>query len=172
MILIIIYTILSFLFDGLIPNYISTNITNPSYFITIYSVISLVITFSYFDNKNKYIYIIIILGFFFDLVYTNTFLLNIFIFLIIYLILNLIDIYIPNNIITINLKALISIFTYHILSYLLLLLVHYHNYPFKLLLITLSRSIIMTIIYTTISHLIIKKLYYKFYPKKLNKLTI
>ena len=167
MILIIIYTIISFLLDALISNYTNINIIDPSYFRTIYSVVSIVIIISYFDNKTKYLYLLITLGIFFDIVYTNTFLLNIFIFMIIYFVINFIDIYIPNNLFTINLKSLIAISIYHIVSYIILLLVHYNNYSLRLLFIILTRSIIMTIIYTTISYLVIKKLYYKFYLKKI-----
>lgn len=167
MIVMIIYAIISFLFDGLISNYTSINIVNPSYLRTIFSLISLVVMLSYFENNAKYLKILIPLGILFDIVYTNTFLLNIFLFLIIYLILRKIDFYIPNNVFTINLKSLIAICIYHSLSYLILLLVHYNTYPSNSLLTILSHSIIMTIIYTTISYFLIKKIYSIKYDKKI-----
>ena len=167
MIVIIAYTIISFLLDGLLSNYMSINIIDPSCFRTIYSVISLVIIFNYFDNDTKFLKILLIIGILFDIVYTNTFLLNIIIFLIIYLINKKINIFIPNNLFTINLKSFLSITIYHTLSYIILLLANYQNYPFKYLLLILSRSIIMTIIYTTISYLLIKKIYFKIYDKKI-----
>lgn len=167
MIIIIIYTIISFLLDGLISNFISINIVDPSYFRTIYSVISLVISYHFFENDSKYLKILIIIGILFDIVYTNTFLLNVFIFTIIYLFIKKINIYISNNILTINLKTILAITIYHTLSYLILLLANYSNYSFNLLTMILLRSIIMTIIYTTISYLIIKKIYYKKYYKKI-----
>ena len=167
MIIIIIYTIISFLLDGLISNFTNINIVDPSYFRTIYSVISLVISYHFFENDHKYLKVLIILGILFDIVYTNTFLLNIFIFIIIYLFIKKINIYIPNNILTINLKSLLSLTIYHTLLYLILLFAGYSNYTFNLLTLILSRSIVMTIIYTTISYLIIKKIYYKKYFKKI-----
>ena len=167
MIVIIVYTIISFLLDGLLSNYMSINIINPSYFRTIYSVISLVIIFNYFDNDTKYLKILLILGILFDIVYTNTFLLNIIIFLIIYIIIKKINIFITNNIFTINLKSFLSITIYHVLSYLILLLANYQNYSIRLLTLILSKSIIMTIIYTTISYLLLKKIYFKIYDKKI-----
>ena len=51
MIIAIIYVVISFLLDGLISNHISFNLVDPSYLKTIYSVISLVILFNYFDNQ-------------------------------------------------------------------------------------------------------------------------
>lgn len=159
MIIAITYIIISFILDNLISNLIPFNLVNPSYFKTIYSIISLVIIYNYFDNKKKYLSILIILGILFDIAYTNTFILNIVIFLIIYIILSYLDYIIPTNIITINIKSITCISSYHILTYIILLLSNYNNYSIKLLGIILIRSIIMTIIYTTISYLIINKIY-------------
>ena len=165
MIIIIPYIITSFLLDGLISNYVSINIVSPSYLRTIYTIISIVITYHYFDNSKKYLIILIILGFLFDIVYTNTFPLNIVIFLVLYLLLKQMDYYIPNNLLTINIKSIICITTYHTLTYIILLLTHYNNFTINLLFIIIIRSIIMTIIYTTISFLLIDKLYNKKYYK-------
>ena len=81
MIVAIIYVIISFLLDGIISNIVPFNLVDPSYFKTIYSLISLVIIYNYFDNKKKYLSILVILGILFDIVYTNTFILNIIVFL-------------------------------------------------------------------------------------------
>lgn len=167
MIIIIVYMIISFLLDGFISNYTNINIVNPSYFRTIFSLIALIISYNYFDNENKYLKILFIVGILFDIVYTNTFILNIFIFYIIYLVIKYINTYIPNNIFTINIKSLLGISLYHIITYIILLLVNYMNYSFNLLLLILSRSIISTIIYTSISYYLLKKIYYKKYDKKI-----
>ena len=159
MIVSIIYIIISFLLDGIMPNILPFNLVDPSYFKTIYSVISLVIIYNYFDNQKKYLSILIILGIFFDIVYTNTFILNIIVFLVIYIVLSNLDYVITTNIFTINLKSLVCIFTYHIITYIILLLANYNNYSIKLLGLILLRSIIMTIIYTTISYLLMNKIY-------------
>lgn len=166
MIIIIVYTIISFLLDALTSNLINTTLNNPSIFNTIYSVICLVIIYNYFDNDNKYLKVLLILGILFDIVYTGTILLNIIIFLVIYIIIRIINDYIPNNLLTINIKALLAIAIYHMMSYLILDIVHYDNFTSKLLVI-LPRSIIMTIIYTSISYVIIKKIYFKKYSKKI-----
>ncbi len=167
MILVIIYTIISFFLDGLISNYIPIDIIFPNYFTTIYSVISLIIIYNYFDNEQKYLRILFPLAILFDIVYTNTFILNIILFFIIYLLIKQLNYYIPNNLLTINIKALLAISIYHILSYLILILVHYNNYKINVLFTIISKSIIMTIIYTSISYIIIKKIYFKCYNKKI-----
>ena len=159
MIIAISYIILSFLLDGIISNHLPFNLVDPSWFKTIYSIIALVIIYNYFDNKTKYTLILLVLGLFFDIVYTNTFILNIIVFLVIYLILSNLDYLMPNNIITINIKSIICISTYHILTYIILLLSNYNDYSIKLLFIIIIRSIVMTIIYTTISYLLMNKIY-------------
>ena len=159
MIIAVIYVIISFLLDSLMSNILPFNLTDPSWFKTIYSVISLVILYNYFDNQKKYLSILIVLGIFFDIIYTNTFIVNIIVFLIIYFILSNLDYVITTNIFTINLKSITCISLYHILTYIILLLANYNNYSIKLLGIILLRSLIMTIIYTTISYLIMNKIY-------------
>ena len=104
MVIVIIHIIFSFLLDGFLSNYLNTSIVNPSYFITIYSLISLVIIFNYFDNKKKYLKILIVVSILFDIVYTNTLFLNIIIFMLIYGIIYIMNVYINNNLFKINLK--------------------------------------------------------------------
>ena len=159
MIVAVIYVIISFLLDGLVSTILPFNLTNPSIFKTIYSIVSLVIIYNYFDNKQKYLTILIVLGIFFDIVYTNTFILNIVVFIIIYIFLTSIDYMIPTNIITINIKSISCVSLYHILTYIILLLANYNSYSLKILVIILLRSILMNIIYTSISYLIMNKIY-------------
>lgn len=159
MIIAITYVIISFLLDGLLSNYTGFSLVDPGWFKTIYSIISLVIIFNYFDNKKKYLSILVVLGIFFDIVYTNTFILNIVVFLLIYLALSNLDYMMPTNIITINIKSIVCISTYHIITYIILLLSNYNDYSIKLLFLILLKSLIMTIIYTTISYLLINKIY-------------
>lgn len=159
MIIAIIYLALSFLIDGIISNYLPFELSNPSFLKTIYTIISLTIMYKYFSNRKKYLLILIILGILFDIVYTNTFLVNTVIFITIYIIFSKIDYLMPTNIITINIKTIICISLYHILTYIILLLSHFNNYDLSLLVRILLRSTIMTIIYTTLSYLIINKIY-------------
>lgn len=167
MIVIIIYLIISFLLDSIISLYIPASLTTLSYFKTIYTLVSLVVIFNYFENSKKYLIIAIILGALFDTVYTNTFLLNIVIFIVVYFLLTELDYIIPNNLFTINIKSLSALYTYHILTYIILLLTHYNSYSFSILLNILMKSTIMTIIYTTISYLLIKKIYWRHFDHKI-----
>ncbi len=158
MIILLIHLIFSFVLDALSSLYLNFSLETVSIFKTIYTVVSLVILYNYFNDKTKYIIILILSGILFDIVYTNTFILNIVIFLVIYMIIKYLDYLMPNNIFTINLKSIISIIVYYILTYLIMLISNYDIYPINLLLKIITHSLIMTIIYTTISYLILKKI--------------
>lgn len=154
MLVVIIFNIISFFLQGIMSNYLNYTITNPSLFSTIYVIITIIIVNKHFENNNKYYLLAFILGLLYDLVYTNTFVLNAILFLTISIIArHFIDL-LPDNIININIISLLSIFIYHILSFIILVIINYNTYNIKLLLIICSHSIIMTIIYTTIMYLI------------------
>lgn len=161
MIILLIYIILSFILDAFTSLYLNFSIETVSIFKTIYSIISLVIIYNYFKNDKKYLIILIVIGILFDIVYTNTFILNIILFIIIYLFIRYMDYIMPNNIFTINLKSITSVIIYYILTYLIMLLSNYNIYPISLLLKIITHSLLMTIIYTTISYLILKKIHIK-----------
>jgi len=156
--IIILYIIFSFLFDSITTNYLNYELTNLSYFKTIYTIISLVIVYEYFRNKNKYLITLLIISFIFDIRYTNTFILNTVIFIVIYILNILLDNNLPNNILTINIKSYLSIVTYNVLTYLILFLSNYNHYEISLLGPILFKSLPMTVIYTTISYLVLKKI--------------
>lgn len=158
MIITITYIILSFFLDGIYSNYVNFTLIDISYFKTIFTIISLIIVNEYYYNKKKYIILLLITSLIFDIVYTNTFILNTVIFFVIYLANIFLDNKLNNNIMTINIRTYISISIYHILTYVILLLSNYNSYNPKLLLNIIIRSLPMTIIYTTICYILLKSL--------------
>ena len=162
MILLIIYVLFSFIIEGFMSNIFTSTLTNISYFTTIYTIISFVIIYPYFYNKKKYYILLVILGILFDMLYTSTFIVNVFIFLGIGFVIYLLNNILSDNIFMINIISIIAIITYHLLSFIILSIAGYANYSFLLLGRIIVHSIIMTVIYTSISYLIIKGLYYKF----------
>ena len=145
--------IISFLLDGLLSNYFNFSLINPSLFKTIYTIIALVVILPYFNNDKKYLYILFGTAILFDIVYTNTFILNIVLFFLIYILNKFLDI--------------LSVTLYYILTFIILNIVKYNEYSFSLLLNIITHSIIMTIIYTTILYLLTKYLYGKFNIKQI-----
>lgn len=163
----IITVVVSFLLDALVSNNIGYALTNPSFFKTIFTIIGLVSIYPYFNNDKKYLTILIIVGILFDIVYTGTFLFVALIFVIIYLVNKFLDFFLPFNLLNINILSLISIYIYHILSFIILNLVDYNSYSINLLFNIIIRSTIGTIIYTTIIYFILTYIYNKLKIKQI-----
>ena len=166
-ILSIITLIISFLMQGITSNYIGYHPSNLSWFLTIYPLITLLILTPHFEDNKKILILVIIFGLLTDIVYTNTPVLNTCIFIAVYNISKYFHFIFPYNLLTINISNLLSIFTYHIISFLFLYIIKYDNYTIQTLLKILSHSIIMTIIYTSILYLIIESITKKFELKEI-----
>ena len=158
MIIYLIILLLSFFLDGIMSNYFTSMSFHISLFNTVYTVIALSCIASYFNNKKKYILLISLIGLFFDIVYTNTLLLNVFVFIILGLNVILLNSKLPNNILYNTLISLINVFVYYILTYLILIIVNYFNVSINVLLHILICSIIMSIIYSILLTFILNKL--------------
>ncbi len=159
--------IISFLLDGLLSNYFNFSLINPSLFKTIYTIIALVVILPYFNNDKKYLYILFGTAILFDIVYTNTFILNIVLFFLIYILNKFLDFFMPHNLLNSNIRSILSVTLYYILTFIILNIVKYNEYSLSLLLNIITHSIIMTIIYTTILYLLTKYLYGKFNIKQI-----
>ena len=156
MIIVSIYLVLSFLLEGIASLYIRYSLINPSIFMTLYVVIGLVVIYPYFINKKKYMYLVVIFGILFDAIYTNTILINLVIFILIYLFNRLLDEVLPNNIFVINIKSYLAVILYYTLTYVIMVLTNYANYPISMLFRVYYSNIIMSIIYTTVSYIVLK----------------
>lgn len=162
MILVILISIISFFLQGIVSNYLNYTIINPSIFSTIYTLVALVILNKYFENQNKYYLVVFIFGLLYDIVYTNTFILNAVLFLAISIIAKLLLDIFSDTLINLNIINLLSIIIYHSLIFAILRIIGYNIYSFKLLFTIISHSIIMTIIYTTVLSLLTNYLFVKF----------
>ena len=167
MIVAIILLIFSFLFEGFISNYISSSLTDLNLFSTLYTLITFVVIFPYFHKEKKYYILLIIFSFLIDVTYTNTFILNVTLFLVISLIIKFLNFILPENVLMLNIISLCSVFSYYILSYIILTIINYNVYPLYLLINICLNSIIMTIIYTTFIYFISKYLFTKFDIKQI-----
>ena len=147
--------IFSFFLQGYTSTIFKYSIINPSWFSTVYVLINLIILFPYYENRKKYLKLLIIFGLLIDIVYTNTLILNTIIFLAIYFICKQINYFLPQNILTVNVLAIISIILYHIFNYLILTIIVFDTYTIKELLTIIAHSLIMTILYGSIMYLII-----------------
>lgn len=154
MLLSILLLLVSTLIQGIISNYLGYTYTNLSIFSTIYVLIALLILVPYFENKKKYFILLIIFGLIIDMAYTNTFVLNTCLFITCYIVSKIFHTFFPYNWLTTSVSNLLSIFTYHIISFIFLNILKYDTYSFSVLTKILSHSILMTIIYSNFIYLI------------------
>lgn len=162
MIISIIYLVVSFLLEGIMSNIFPSTLSNISYFTTIYIIISFAIIYPYFDNDKKFFILIFIFGILFDILYTSTIFVNTFIFIIIGIVIKILYNVLPENVFMTNIISYIGIIIYHILSFIILMIIGYMDYSIILLFNIIIHSIFMTIIYTSISYFVIKFIYNKF----------
>lgn len=158
----IITLILSTIIQGIMSNYLGYTYLDLSMFSTLYILVTLLVLNPYFENKKKYLIILIIFGLIMDIVYANTFILNTCLFLIAYYISRSFHFFFPYNWLTMSISNLLCVFAYHIISFLFLSILNYDSYTFLTLLKILSHSILMTIIYTNIIYAFLVLLKQKF----------
>ena len=157
----ILITIISYLIQGTISNYVGYTYNSLSWVTTLYVLIALLILKPYYENEKKYFALLIITGFLVGISYTNAVFLNIILFIISYYITKFFHFYLPFNYLTINISTLLGIFSYHILSFLFLISTGYDHFNLLMLLKILLHSIPMTIIYTTTLYFLVKTLFEK-----------
>ena len=147
-----IIVLLSFMAEGIISNYISMN---TIIFEPLFTLISLIIIYPYFHNKEKKYFILSFsMGLLYDIVYTNTFLFNAIMFLIIAYIIKKINSYISNNYINVAIISLIIIIIYRLIVYLVLCLINYFNFDIRSLLYSIADSLVLNMIYSVVLYLI------------------
>ncbi len=151
----IITVIISFILDSFVSQYIFPSITNFNIFIPMFSLISLIIVFPYFNSNNKdYLITCLITGLIYDITYTNTLGLNMALFLLSGYIIIFLDNGLSNNLFSLLIKMLIIIFIYDSLTYLILILLNYIDYSIIDLFIKMLKSLTLNSIYLIFTYLI------------------
>lgn len=142
--MIIFLSIVSFLLDGILSRYILPN----TLFIPLFTIVSLVLIYPYFnDNNFRYFKYIAILGLLYDIVYFDTLFLNFFIFMIIGFVIIFLSYLLSNNW-YINLGVtVISIVLYRLIHYIFIVLFKNYTFSFMALFESIYSSLILNIIY-------------------------
>lgn len=158
----VISLIISLFIHGLMSNFFGYTISDLSIFSTVYVLVNFVVLQQYFENDKKFLILVIVFGMLMDIVYSNTFILCTCIFVTIFYLNKLLSFFFPYNIFTINIFSLLSIFVYHIITFIFLKILNFDSYGILILLKILGCNIIMTIIYTTMLYYVIDYIYKKF----------
>lgn len=149
---------ISIILELLVNLYINTN----SYFIPLFTLLSLIFIYPYFKNSKRDFYILsVIIGFIYDIVFTNFYILNALIFL---LISNIIYYYFKKfnyKLLNIILLSIILVLVYNFILFIIFNIYRYNMYTLFELIYILKHFFIVNIIYIFIIYLIYNKLYLK-----------
>ena len=166
MIIVFATLIISFLLDGVFSNVITIH---NNMLIPLLSVMSLIIIYPYFKKDDiKYLEYTFIYGLIYDLVYTDTLILNAIIFTFIGLIIIGINIIISNNYLNIALISFLVIISYRIMTYFILVFTRYLEFNINDLLRSITSSLLLNIIYVILMFLITDYISNKYDIKKID----
>lgn len=166
MIIAFICLIVSFLLDGLCSNIFFLDPVNASLFSTIYVLIAFVVLCPYFYEKKKFFLLAVIFGLLFDIVYTNTFILHVIVFLLLGFCIQFFHSFLANSLFNNILISIGTIFLYYLLTFFFLWISNYNGGMMLSLGKILYSSILMTIIYSTILYWLIRLVLQKMHLKQ------
>ena len=158
--------VISFILQGILSNYISvdTNIFN-----LLFPIVALIIIYPYFrKNNSKYFIYAGIYGLLYDLIYTDTFILYVGLFIMIAFVISKLNIIFSNNIINIGFITTIVIIIYRAITYLVLIAVNYFEFDMNILFKSIYSSLLLNIIYAIIIYFITDRLSYKYRIEKID----
>lgn len=149
-----IISIISLILDGIISIY-----TNNTLFVPLCTLTSLLIMYKNYEKKEDIYFIFLgIVGIIYDSLYTDIFLLNTCVFLVVGIIIKILNIYLSHKITSNIVKLLIVIMLYRLITYIVLWLINYIDFEFIVLLKSIYSSILLNIFYLFIITFIDKKI--------------
>lgn len=140
--------IISFVLDSLTSNLLMLS----SYLYPLFSLMSMVIIYPYLKKREtkKYYFLCVVLGFFYDLLYTNTLFLNTIFFLLLALLTKMLYNLINHTIYSTVCISIFMISLYRLGNYLVFLLIGYIDLNLKLLFRSIYSSLLLNIIYVVL----------------------
>lgn len=163
--MVILVLIISFILDSIISNLVSIN----GLFLPLFTVMSLIIIYPYFNNKkNKFYLSCFIIGVCYDLIYTNTIVIHGFLFLLLGFIITRMNLVLANNYINVIIMGLILIIIYRTLTYGLIIITANASFDFFNLFRSVYSSLIANVIFVSLAYIITDKISYKFKIHKAN----
>ena len=162
--MIILSLVISFFLEGIFTNLISLN----SYLLPLFTITSLTILYPYFNNDNmKFIGVAVIVGFFYDIIYTDSLFVGTFSFSLISVAIIIIYNYINMNWLNINILNIIIIILYKVISYMFLCIIGYFHFKSNTMIYGIYHSLVINFIYGLLLYFITDKIGKKLKLKKM-----
>lgn len=164
--LVIITVVVSFFLDGILSNFIPIS---SNFFIPLFSLISFIIIYPYFNHReNDYVKTAALIGFCYDMVYTDTIFLECILFILIAFFIRLLNEWFSNNIVSITFMTILVVALYRSISYGVLSLVGFFTFDFMHLFQGIYSSLLLNIIYAICLYLVTDKLSRKYHVLKVD----
>lgn len=156
---------ISFFLEGIVSNFVSSS----TYFFPLFTLVSFIIIYPYFQNKDEgFFKICLITGIFYDLIYTDTFLVHTLLFFILAFVIQKINVWLANNFFNSAIMAFFLIVIYRLLQYSILFLCGYFPYSFSWFITSITHSLILNIFYAIILFFVTDFISYKKHITKIN----
>lgn len=160
---------ISMLLDSIISNFINYGITSPSLFTPLFIIVAIPLIYPFFCKDNsKYLKFITICGLIYDLGFTDTLVLNAFIFFALgWVVIMFNNISVNNSLSTLAI-IIICLVVYNFLNYGILYVINVHNYGISYLFNIIKSTIILNILYGWLSYYILGFISNRFRIKRIN----
>lgn len=166
MVLISSVLVVSFCLEGFLSNVIGMS---TSFFIPLFSIVSLLIIYPYFNHEEQsFLTCCFALGLCYDLVYTDTLIVNACLFTIVGLFIKWLNSWLSNHAISLVFMTTLTIIFYRVLMYSILVVVGYLPFDFHDIIISLSSSLVLNIIYVEILYFITDQMSHKYHIRKID----
>lgn len=165
----IIIMFISLILDGILTNFLPYLVSDLSIFTPMLTVIGIFIVYPYFyKNNKKYFIFSFICGVIYDLFYTNLYVVDGIIFLLIAFVTVKINKNIQVNVFSILYQAILAIILYEVSLALIFVIFNVVPITFLGVLYKISHSILLNVIYAFILYFILKNFTVKYFKRGIN----
>lgn len=168
--MLILFTLaISFFLDGFVSTLVPFTMNNLFLLTAFFAIVSLVVLYPYYNHNDKqFLLSCFIIGLLYDIVYTDTLLLNATLFLLVGLFIKLINQIFTNSILNVGIISFIVLIVYHLLTYLFLKIVGYGDINSIFLVHIILKSFLLNVGYSTILYFVLDRVSDKYKIKRIN----
>lgn len=160
---------ISFFLDGTVSNYLPFAYDQLYLLKTMFTIISLIVIFPYFNhNDKKYYQVAILFGLLYDVVYTNSFPLNTILFLLLALFIKKINEMVAYHYFNVLITTFTTIVFADLINVMVLNIINYTNINLYAFLYKIGNSLLINLIYISIIYIILEFVSHKYKIKRLN----
>lgn len=162
----IIVTVISFFLESIVSNFVSIN---SDLFLPLFTIVSFVIIYPYLKKERaNYYKIAAVLGLFYDIVYTDTLILNLFLFVMTAYFITKMNYILSNNYFNVALMTVLAIAFYRSISFFVLVIIGYLPFSWFSLFRGITTSLLLNVIYVVVLYGITDFFSHKYHITKID----